>query len=350
MAAVPAEVNRVQLDVFFLPARCEALGIQGDVPYIAWLQCGQYHAGAADELVKLEGKGRTPLWGADVVGGQQKARQGALGLVRAAAGIAGKSLTCFFQGYGAGAANGAGVVRNGDAQRQFHPDGEWVVLKCLVIGPRVLFASDSCEQVMAYGVDITVCVCDPFQRFSDDLVLGDARAKQFAGDFCHDPVALRFTGCAGHGGRSTDAHQSVGIQPFAQTAHQQGDIGALTAPVGMQFIQHQKLQPSAMLDDLPVSLRIARQDVFQHHEVGEQDVRGTFGDALPFCCALLAGVAGHGDGAIQIVVAVKELVQLFELAVGQGIHRVDDDGTGARRTVRFPRLEDAVDDGNEERK
>ena len=111
MAAVPAEMNRVQLDVFFLSARCEALSIQGDVPYIAWLQRGQHHAGAADELVKLEGKGWAPLWGADVVGGQQKARQGALGLVRAAAGIAGKSLACFFQGYGR--ARRMGLVSSG---------------------------------------------------------------------------------------------------------------------------------------------------------------------------------------------------------------------------------------------
>ena len=44
----------------------------------------------------------------------------------------------------------------------------------------------------------------------------------------------------------------------------------------------------------------------------------------------------------------EELLELLQLAVGQRVHRVDDDGARARRRIVGPGLEDRVDDRDEE--
>jgi hypothetical protein len=52
LAAVAAEVNRIELRAFGLPTRREALGVQGDVSLPDRFQSGQHLAGPADELVE----------------------------------------------------------------------------------------------------------------------------------------------------------------------------------------------------------------------------------------------------------------------------------------------------------
>jgi hypothetical protein len=72
LAAIAAEVDRIELSAFGLPARREALGVEGDVSLTDRLKCGQYLAGAADELVELERKRRTALRCAHVVRSHQE--------------------------------------------------------------------------------------------------------------------------------------------------------------------------------------------------------------------------------------------------------------------------------------
>jgi hypothetical protein len=49
--------------------------------------------------------------------------------------------------------------------------------------------------------------------------------------------------------------------------------------------------------------------------------------------AFLPGVTAKGDWSREACVSAKEFLQFFQLAVGQRVHRIDDDGSGARRWV-----------------
>jgi len=50
-------------------------------------------------------------------------------------------------------------------------------------------------------------------------------------------------------------------------------------------------------------------------------------DCLSFLIFLLAGVTPEGDRTLPIGIAMtKELLELPELAVRQGVHGIDDDG------------------------
>jgi hypothetical protein len=94
----------------------------------------------------------------------------------------------------------------------------------------------------------------------------------------------------------------------------------------VQLVEHQELQALRRLDD--GALHRPREDQLQHHIVGEQDVWRVLEDAPALLLALLAGVRGEGDRSPAVGVAVaEELAEFVELAVGQGVHRVDDEGT-----------------------
>jgi hypothetical protein len=71
---------------------------------------------------------------------------------------------------------------------------------------------------------------------------------------------------------------------------------------------------------------------------------GLVGDGLALVAALLAGVAPDAEGLLPAGVSVKELVEFLQLAVGQRVHRVDDNGSRAWRGVGLLGLEDAVND------
>jgi len=69
------------------------------------------------------------------------------------------------------------------------------------------------------------------------------------------------------------------------------------------------------------------QNEFQHHIVGQQNVRRLGDDPVPRLVIFLAGVALEADRPLQIRKSlVKELVQLIELAVGQSVHGIHNNG------------------------
>jgi hypothetical protein len=70
-------------------------------------------------------------------------------------------------------------------------------------------------------------------------------SRTVAGDVGHHGVALFCGPFGGHRGRGADADEPVG-QGLANAAHQQRDVGALAAPVGVQLVQHQEAQPLAL--------------------------------------------------------------------------------------------------------
>ena len=93
----------------------------------------------------------------------------------------------------------------------------------------------------------------------------------------------------------------------------------------MQLVQHQEAQPLGVGDQRFLLLGPG-QDQLQHDIVGQQDVRRIGHDAVLFFIAFLAGIALEGDQRFIVWEAqLEELAQLAHLAVGQGVHGVDDD-------------------------
>ena len=121
----------------------------------------------------------------------------------------------------------------------------------------------------------------------------------------------------------------------------------MTATIGMQLIQHQELKSLAVFHHAPIHFVEAREDVLQHHEVGEQDIGRFIRDGAAFRLAFLAGVALDGEGAVLWRIAMQKLVELFQLAVGQSVHRINHNGSGTCFAIGVLGLEKAVDDRDE---
>jgi len=102
----------------------------------------------------------------------------------------------------------------------------------------------------------------------------------------------------------------------------------------MQLVQHQELKTGTVVHHLPVDVLIAGEDQLQHHEVGQQNVRRIGGDSLTDSCILLPSVALDGQLALVGAKMIEKLAHLFQLTVGEGIHRVDDDRPSARGRIQ----------------
>ena len=93
----------------------------------------------------------------------------------------------------------------------------------------------------------------------------------------------------------------------------------------MELIESQELQPLRGFDDR--LLRHPSEDQLEHHVVGEDDVGRIVPNLAALFVGFLTGVATDADGGMVLVerLRLEKLRQLAELAVSQGVHRVDDD-------------------------
>jgi hypothetical protein len=214
-----------------------------------------------------------------------------------------------------------------DAERGFDPDGKRVRDEGAVVGRgpagRVGHAGG---QFGPEGDVVSAAFWgDPPERLADDVLGQHAGAEQLPGHGGHLP--LLFAGVVGTGQRGGRAYtlDPGGVEGVSHPPDQHGHVGPLPAAVGVQLVEDQELKAPGGLDDGPPLLG-PRQQQFQHDVVGQEDVRWGLLDLLAFLERLLAGVAGEADGGPALRVAVaQELFQFAPLAVGQGVHGVDDD-------------------------
>ena len=105
-------------------------------------------------------------------------------------------------------------------------------------------------------------------------------------------------------------------------------IRTLAAAVGVQFVENEKTQPLRSTHQLAVLA--AGEQQFQHHVVGEQDVRRIAPNRLTLRPFFLPRVAGKANGRLAFrITLLKELLEFFVLAVGQGVHGINHDGLDA---------------------
>ena len=112
-----------------------------------------------------------------------------------------------------------------------------------------------------------------------------------------------------------------------------------------------KFRPVAFSMTLVSRLILPRQEQFGHHEVGQQNVRRVICDPPPLLLAFLTGVAPHNRLKLTGQAGLgDELLDLVDLAVGQCVHRIDDDRARSARPPGFPRANDRIDYRHEKAK
>ena len=135
----------------------------------------------------------------------------------------------------------------------------------------------------------------------------------------------------------------MGRASVADASHQHGHVGTLAAPVRVQFVEDEELQPLGGSHESP--LVDTRDDELSHHVVGQKDVRWALDDVSPDLGLVLPRVALEGHRRSSSWEAdLQELPQLVLLAVGQCVHRVDNDGFDA---IAAALAEHAVHNGDD---
>ena len=131
-----------------------------------------------------------------------------------------------------------------------------------------------------------------------------------------------------------------------QPPHQQGDVAAQDAPVRVDFVQDQ--EPAAVVGEDRLAVGGPDQEVLQHHVVGQQDVRRALAEPLAVGLGRAPVVFLHADRARQAGF-FQVLLDAQLLVVGQGVHRVDEDGRQARLAELGGVLPGVLDDRQEKR-
>ena len=187
----------------------------------------------------------------------------------------------------------------------------------------------------------------PLQGFVHDVVCVNPGTENLRCHFRHCPVLFRPFGGGGHRGGRPDADQVVRFQLRAEAADKERDIGALTAAIRMEFVEHQELKPLAVLYDRAIGR--THEDEFQHHVVREQDVRRIRAEHLTLGLGFLPRVARHGERR-RVPGVRQELLNFFLLRIRERVHRVEDDRPGARFRIGRFFFKDPIDDRNKEGK
>jgi hypothetical protein len=175
-------------------------------------------------------------------------------------------------------------------------------------------------------------VSHPAQRLADDPLCLDRCAKQACSHIRHLLPLFAKRTAAGQRRRGANTLEPRVVADLPDTAHQQGDVRSLAAPVGVEFVEHQELKTAGKgSNDLMIAR--ASEEQLEHDVVGQQDIGRVGQDFLPFLFFLLARIAPESSGWSCCGRPFdEEFFQFLLLAVGQGIHRIDDNGPNALAT------------------
>jgi hypothetical protein len=100
---------------------------------------------------------------------------------------------------------------------------------------------------------------------------------------------------AGHRCGSANADRlSLPAEAVPHPAHEHGHVGALPATISVKLIKHDEFKAICVGDHGTVEWILPRHQQFEHHEIGEQDVRLRVTNALALIIAFLARMAGEG--------------------------------------------------------
>ena len=213
----------------------------------------------------------------------------------------------------------------------------------LVVGGRLFVRDDRLpNRVSDRGVRGVDLRRRAFQRFADDLPGREVHAEQGLGHLRHFAPLILAAPATRHRGGGADADDPVVegdavagsdtvaggdavAESVAAAADEHCDVRPLSAPVGVQLVEDE--EPETLGGPHQRTVLAAREQQLQHHVVRQEDVRRLVTDGLADGAPFLSRVAreAHRRTAFRVALA-EELPELFVLAVGEGVHGVDDDG------------------------
>ncbi|TFE69315.1 hypothetical protein A7Q09_05335 [Methylacidiphilum sp. Yel] len=181
------------------------------------------------------------------------------------------------------------------------------------------------------------------ERLHDDRPATHLRTEQQSGDLSDAGALLAQVLDPRKGGRGAHALEFPCLAGLPDPTNQHRHVGSLAAAVGVKLVQYQEAETPSCFNQAP--LDGPGEDELEHDVVSEQDVRGILDDLLPFGVRFLTGVAAETDGASPVgEPQLQKLAELASLAVGEGVHGVDDDGPDA---LPGPLAQHGVHNGNE---
>ena len=203
-------------------------------------------------------------------------------------------------------------------------------------------------------LDVLECesiVRGALQRFIDHSIWTHLRSKKPCGNTSHHPGSVCACALVGHGGRGSNADGwcLVWCAAVPQPTDKDGHVRSLAPPIGMELIKDNELQPLGMVDDFGVQFVLPGQQQFSHHEVGQQNIGRLLRNALALLLAFLTRVAPHDglQGLRETGLGNKSL-NLIDLAIGKGIHGIDNDGPRPPRLMGLAGTDDGIHNGDEE--
>ena len=210
------------------------------------------------------------------------------------------------------------------AEGRLDPRGKRVSSKRLVILQRLHLAGDSIAET---GADRGIGRIDlrrrALQRFADHLLRGEGHPKQALGHLGHGAPLLIGSAVVGHGGGGADADHVV-ADGVAATADQHRHVGPLAAPIGVQLVEHE--EPETLRRSHQLAVLDAGEHQLQHHVIRQEHVRRVVAELFSRFASFLSRVPGEPYRRLTLRIGrVDELSKLLVLAVGERVHRVDDD-------------------------
>ena len=237
-----------------------------------------------------------------------------------------------------------------EAESRLHPDRQRISGKISIrspsVSPRFGRSLHSVAEASESLARRPRRIRDALERLRDHIVNSDRGAEDPRGDIGDRALALVLILGARHRRRRSDCNRRSFRRADSrlQPAHQQGNVSALAATIGVQFVQDNELKPPAILQNLLVELVLPSHEQFEHHEVCEQNIGGAVADLLTILARFLSGVASKTDRSI----VAKKLPKLLSLAVGERIHGVNDNRSRSHGGITPFGFQNCVDDGNEE--
>ncbi|MCY4375068.1 MAG: hypothetical protein OXC31_15005 [Spirochaetaceae bacterium] len=183
------------------------------------------------------------------------------------------------------------------------------------------------------------------QGLTDNLIGPELHTEQGLRDVRYGASFVVAAAFARHGGGGSNAEHII-TDRMAAATNEHGHISALPAAVGVQLVEHEESQ--TLRRPYQFAILASCEHELQHHVVGQEHIRRVAAHGVSSFPTFLPRVPREAYWCLTLRIArVDELPELLMLAVGERVHRIDDDrldtapGTGAQ---------DAVHNGDDVRK
>ena len=206
------------------------------------------------------------------------------------------------------------------------------------------------RQFRAYMLEFETIVRGALQGFIDHGIRTHRRSEETCGHISHCLGSAGAFSLVGHGGRGANTDgRLVWRAPVPKSADKDGHVRSLAPPIGVELVKDNELHSPGMVDDFGIQFVLPGQQQLGHHEVGQQNIGRLPGNALALLPAFLARVATHDRlQSFRQAGLGNEFLNLVDLAIGQGIHGIDNDGPRPPWLPGLTGTDDGVHNGNEE--